>query len=50
MAKPLKKKPVKKPAPKPSKSSQSGSTEEKENPFDFGGLPSRDFKKNLGCG
>ncbi len=22
----------------------------RENPFDFGGLPSRDLKKNLGCG
>jgi hypothetical protein len=21
-----------------------------ENPFDFGGLPQRDLKKNLGCG
>jgi hypothetical protein len=21
-----------------------------ENPFDFGGLPKRDLKKNLGCG
>jgi hypothetical protein len=21
-----------------------------ENPFDFGGLPKRDFKKALGCG
>jgi hypothetical protein len=21
-----------------------------ENPFDFGGLPYRDLKKNLGCG
>jgi hypothetical protein len=21
-----------------------------EKPFDFGGLPSRDLKKNLGCG
>jgi hypothetical protein len=21
-----------------------------EKPFDFGGLPDRDFKKNLGCG
>jgi hypothetical protein len=21
-----------------------------EDPFDFGGLPSRDLKKNLGCG
>lgn len=24
--------------------------EEDENPFDFGGLPKRDLKKNLGCG
>ena len=23
---------------------------ETNNPFDFGGLPKRDFKKNLGCG
>ena len=23
---------------------------EDEKPFDFGGLPSRDLKKNLGCG
>jgi hypothetical protein len=23
---------------------------EKENPFDFGGLPDRNLKKNLGCG
>lgn len=23
---------------------------ENEGPFDFGGLPSRDLKKNLGCG
>jgi hypothetical protein len=23
---------------------------EKENPLDFGGLPQRDLKKNLGCG
>lgn len=22
----------------------------KEEPFDFGGLPQRDLKKNLGCG
>lgn len=21
-----------------------------DNPFDFGGLPARDLKKNLGCG
>lgn len=24
--------------------------EDRENPFDFGGLPQRDLKKNLGCG
>ncbi len=24
--------------------------EENEKPFDFGGLPQRDLKKNLGCG
>ncbi|MBX2955923.1 MAG: hypothetical protein KF846_07190 [Cyclobacteriaceae bacterium] len=23
--------------------------EENQNPFDFGGLPQRDLKKNLGC-
>jgi hypothetical protein len=23
---------------------------ERENPFDFGGLPQQDLKKNLGCG
>lgn len=26
------------------------STPDSENPFDFGGLPQRDLKKNLGCG
>jgi len=26
------------------------SNEADENPFDFGGLPDRDLKKNLGCG
>lgn len=25
-------------------------TPDSENPFDFGGLPQRDLKKNLGCG
>lgn len=24
--------------------------QEQEKPFDFGGLPQRDLKKNLGCG
>lgn len=37
----------------PSTEPEKPSTEEKsepENPFDFGGLPQRDLKKNLGCG
>ncbi len=30
---------------------QPNHTEEESKPsFDFGGLPARDFKKNLGCG
>ena len=33
---------------------QSGAEESTQNeepdPFDFGGIPSRDLKKNLGCG
>jgi hypothetical protein len=28
----------------------SAAEEATENPFDFGGLPDRDLKKNLGCG
>lgn len=24
--------------------------DQSENPFDFGGIPARDLKKNLGCG
>ena len=28
----------------------SKASNEAKNPFDFGGLPIRDFKKNLGCG
>jgi hypothetical protein len=31
------------------KSSQQNEIKE-EKPFDFGGLPDRDLKKNLGCG
>ena len=27
-----------------------GANETEEKPFDFGGLPQRDLKKNLGCG
>jgi hypothetical protein len=26
------------------------SDEVRDNPFDFGGLPPRDLKKNIGCG
>jgi hypothetical protein len=43
----------KKPPKKHKKKSQKivpPSTPEKENPFDFGGLPERNLKKNLGCG
>jgi|GEM_PF-1460183 len=29
---------------------QSEPHQEEEAPFDFGGLPKRDLKKNLGCG
>ena len=35
--------PKNKPQPEPA-------PEENEKPFDFGGLPERDLKKNLGCG
>jgi hypothetical protein len=30
--------------------SQHPTEDAEEKPFDFGGLPSRDLKKNLGCG
>jgi len=40
--------------PKPDKPEKkiepSTENEQDENPFDFGGLPARDLKKNLGCG
>ncbi|MBX2961323.1 MAG: hypothetical protein KF687_02355 [Cyclobacteriaceae bacterium] len=29
---------------------QAAQESENDNPFDFGGLPQRDLKKNLGCG
>lgn len=38
-----------KPAPK-QKISGEGQGNDDEKPFDFGGLPNRDLKKNLGCG
>jgi len=46
MKEPKKGKP-KKAKTKPAKPQQE---EEKDNRFDFGGLPGRDLKKNLGCG
>lgn len=49
--KPPKEKPETKPQPKleenAPKEKEPGETED---PFDFGGLPKRDLKKNLGCG
>lgn len=46
-----------KPAAKPESSGKrlksdtnSDAREENKDPFDFGGLPARDLKKNLGCG
>jgi hypothetical protein len=46
------KKKVKKPtkAPKEAPKLPANESVEKKNPFDFGGLPQRDLKKNLGCG
>lgn len=35
---------------KEKKSSIPRENSEEEKPFDFGGLPDRDLKKNLGCG
>lgn len=36
---------------KPQKSDAAADAkEENKDPFDFGGLPARDLKKNLGCG
>ena len=37
-----------KPEPKPQPVKEESSLE--ENSFDFGGMPPRDLKKNLGCG
>ncbi|WP_160143620.1 hypothetical protein [Chryseolinea soli] len=49
--KPPKEKPETKPQPKPGEEiSKDKGPEEAEDPFDFGGLPKRDLKKNLGCG
>ena len=47
----MKKEPSKKENPKQAKKEKlTLAKEESEKPFDFGGLPQRDLKKNLGCG
>jgi hypothetical protein len=49
--KPPEEKPETKPQPKPEeKIPPEKEPGETEDPFDFGGLPKRDLKKNLGCG
>jgi len=35
---------------KPPEANPAEGTKESNNPFDFGGLPIQDLKKNLGCG
>ena len=51
MRRPTKKK-AKKAEKEPKKAEPLGpaQTAEEDKPFDFGGLPDRDLKKNLGCG
>lgn len=47
----MKKKAPKKERTKPAEKKQPPEPEaEKDNGFDFGGLPDRNLKKNLGCG
>lgn len=47
----MKKKPGKKEKVKPTEKKQPPEQEaEKDDAFDFGGLPDRNLKKNLGCG
>ena len=47
----MKKRVPKKEKPKENEKQQpSKENEEQEKPFDFGGIPQRDLKKNLGCG
>jgi hypothetical protein len=46
----MKKKKPKKGRDKPVKPTPSTPVEKQDNKFDFGGLPERDLKKNLGCG
>lgn len=44
--------PKKKPGPpaRPADAQKPTPENEEHDPFDFGGLPARDLKKNLGCG
>jgi len=44
------KKPKLKPAMKDAQSTPAVGTETTDDSFDFGGLPERSLKKNLGCG
>jgi hypothetical protein len=44
------KKIIKNSKPTPKKVKVESVVEPEEKPFDFGGLPNRDLKKNLGCG
>lgn len=48
----MKKKAKQKKTPKklPEKPNASPQQADEEKPFDFGGIPDRDLKKNLGCG
>lgn len=46
----MKKRKVKKRTPKDPKSTPPDPVEKGDNSGDFGGLPARDLKKNLGCG
>jgi hypothetical protein len=51
MSKTNKKRPKKADEKQPTKTqSQEPPKSDDEKPFDFGGLPNRDLKKNLGCG
>ncbi|HEY0740432.1 MAG TPA: hypothetical protein VGD40_03185 [Chryseosolibacter sp.] len=46
----LKTRKVKEEVLKPSPERNAPIEPDEEKPFDFGGLPNRDLKKNLGCG
>jgi hypothetical protein len=46
----MKKKAKQKKLAKPIPPKEKEGPQEEEKPFDFGGIPDRDLKKNLGCG